>query len=94
MPTGRCAGCGRIESLKKAEQHALTCPEYLKRYREHPESCLDPGAEFVRFKTEDDTSEARAERRDQRLQKRFADMDEQHARQAQRWQRPKDLLED
>lgn len=94
MPTGRCAGCGYNGSCKKVKAHILTCPDYLKLFRELPERCLEPAAEHARYKTEEDTSEARAERRDVRLQHRFAELERLQAAQVARWQRPKDILED
>jgi hypothetical protein len=94
MSAGRCAGCGQTDSCKKVELHVLGCPEYLRLYREDPERCLDPAAEYRRYKAQDDTSEARAARRDLRLQRRFADLEAQHSAQASRWVRPKDILED
>ncbi len=94
MPTGRCAGCGFSDSCTKVKGHILGCPEYLALFRKTPERCLDPAAEHARFKAEDDTSEARAERRDQRLSDRFAEMDRLASIQAARWRQPKDILED
>lgn len=94
MPTGRCAGCGYSGSCTKVKMHVLVCPDFLAVFRENPERCLHPAAEYARFKAEDDTSEARAERRDQRLRHRFAEMERLAAIQAARWQRPKDILED
>lgn len=74
--------------------HVLMCPAYAQLFRTHPERCLDPDAEYVRYKTEDDTSEARAKIRDVKLQQRFAEMDRLQSIQAKRWQKPKDILED
>ncbi len=94
MAAGRCAGCGRTGSSKRINTHVLGCDGYRQLFQLAPERCLDPAAEYRRFKAEDDTSEARAERRDARLQQRFADMDAEQSRQAQRWRKPADILAD
>ena len=94
MPSGRCAGCGSTGSVRKVSTHILTCHEYLALFRQSPQRCLDPQAEHERYKTEDDTSEARAARRDQRLKSRFVKLDGQQRFAARRWQQLKDILED
>lgn len=94
MSIGRCAGCGHCDSSTKVKFHVLDCPAYAQLFREHPERCLDPVAERLRYKAEDDTSEARAERRDVRLQRRFAEMDEQFLVASARWRPPADILAD
>lgn len=72
----------------------MMCPKYIQLYQEHPERCLDPEAEQMRYKAEDATSEVRAAARHARLQQRFAEMDRVHASQATRWAKPKDILDD
>ncbi len=94
MPTGRCSGCGYSDSCKKVEVHVLACAGYRQRFAEAPGQCLDPAAEHARFKAEEDTREARAERRDQRLSDRFAEMDRLAAHQVDRWRQPPDILAD
>ncbi len=94
MPTGRCAGCTYTDSCRKVEVHILGCDSFHTLFRTQPERCLAPAAEYSRFKEHDDTSEARAERRDRRLSDRFAEMERLAAIQAARWRRPKDILED
>lgn len=94
MPSGRCAGCGLTDAPTKVKQHVLSCPGYLRLYREHPDRCLDPVAEFTRYKDEDDNREARAERRDNRMAGRAAEMERRAVVAAQRLARPKDILED
>lgn len=93
MPLGRCAGCGSSGSDRKIRTHVLSCEDYSALFKTDPERCLDPHAEYLRYKREDDTFEARAVRRDVRLQRRFAEMDRLHSQQAARWRRP-DLLEE
>jgi hypothetical protein len=93
MPQGRCAGCGHSDSASKVAQHVLNCPAYLKLFREDPKRCLDPEAEYVRYREYDDTSEARAVRRDARLRDRFTEMERLQELARQRW-RAKDILED
>lgn len=94
MAAGRCAGCGHTDSSTKVRLHIMTCPDYLALYLSEPDRCLDPEAEHHRYRTEDNTSEARADRRDLKLQQRFAEMDRRQSTQVDRWKRPKDLLED
>lgn len=93
MAIGRCSGCGRTEQSKRVQLHVLTCPDYLALYRESPERCLDPEKEQARHRDED-TVEARAALRDQRLRVRFAEIDTVYQRQAQRWKTPPDILAD
>lgn len=94
MAAGRCAGCGRTGAVRKIQAHALTCQKYITLYATSPQRCLDPEAEYIRYQTEDNSPEARAERRDARLRERFSHLDAAAARQAQRWQIPKDILDD
>lgn len=72
----------------------MTCPDYLALYRREPGRALDPDAEWNRYRNEDTTSEARAHRRDLTLRRRFAEMERRQSIQANRWHRPKDILED
>lgn len=94
MPRGRCAGCGRHGSPTQVCVHILGCAEYLRLYRESPERCLDPEAEYERHNAAQNTPEARAERRGARLTLRFAETDRQQIRDAARWQQPGDLFDD
>jgi len=93
VPTGRCAGCGFSDACTKVKTHVLSCPDYLALFLRTPELCLDPAAEHARFKAED-TSEARAERRNRRLSDQFAELERLATLQAARWRQPKDILED
>jgi hypothetical protein len=94
MPAGRCSGCGLNDSARKVALHVLTCSRYLDLFRQDPARCLDPAAEYERYRTEELNPEARAERRDVRLRDRFAELDRQQAVQADRWRTPPDLLDD
>lgn len=94
MAAGRCAGCGLIDSSKKVGLHVMMCPQYLALYNSEPDRALDPEAEYERHQTEDNTSEARAERRDVKLRQRFAETHRRQSTQADRFKRPKDILED
>lgn len=91
MAQGRCVGCGHIGSSAQVGIHVLTCLEYLALYRTSPENCLDPETAYQRHRQE--TSQARAERRDQRLG-RYEAIDRQHELEAARWKTPADILED
>lgn len=92
--TGRCAGCGNTASSRKIEIHILTCDQFLALFKSTPQRCLDPQAEFERFKSEEDTPEARAVRRGQRLQQRFLEFDAIARTQADRWRPEGDILAD
>ncbi len=94
MAAGRCPGCGFTASSRKARIHILDCPDFLELFRTDPTRCLDPEDEYVRYKAEDDSPDARAERRDARLQDRFADMDRRQSMEADRWQPERDILAD
>ncbi len=94
MATGRCAGCGFTDSSKKVEVHALACQGYLELFRTAPGQCLDPVVEQARYRNEEDTSEARAQRRDKRLSDRYAETEYLSDLAARRWQRPPDILAD
>lgn len=93
MPSGRCSGCGHSDSPKKVSTHVVSCPQYLLLHQTDPALCLSPAAEAEKYRREN-TAEARAARRDTRLHHRFAELDRLQAAQANRWQRPPDLLDD
>ncbi len=92
MATGRCAGCGRTDSTRKISQHIVGCPQYLNLFQEHPDRCLDPAAEYERYRRDDDSPVARAERRGTRLAERFDEINRHYAASRERWQRPPDIL--
>jgi len=94
MPTGRCAGCGFSAPHTKVKIHVLACPVYVRLFHEDPHRCLDPLAEYERFKTSEDTPEARAVQRDLRLAARFVELSSAEARQTNRWRTPPDILAD
>lgn len=93
MAAGRCSGCGRKDSLRKINQHVVSCPSYLDLFEHDPARCLDPAAEYERFRTEDNTPEARAQQRGARLELRFAEINRLQAHSATRWARPPDILD-
>lgn len=90
---GRCSGCGLTDSSKKVTAHIGTCPDYIRLFGSEPGQCLDPEAEYRKHR-EADTFEARAERRDERLQERFAEMERLHAIQVARWRTPRCILDE
>jgi hypothetical protein len=92
MAAGRCAGCGETASSRQVKIHILNCARFLELFREHPDRCLDPDAEFHRFRIEDDSPEARAGRRDERLRHRFAEQDIRQSREDDRWKPEPDIL--
>lgn len=94
MAAGRCAGCGCTDSARKIGLHVMTCPQYIELYRCEPGRCLDPEAEYQRYRTEEDTAEARAHRRHLRLRDSFAETQARQALQAARWRQPRDILDD
>jgi hypothetical protein len=93
MATGRCAGCGRTDSLRKITVHIIECADYAALYERDPGLALTPQAEYDRFRREDDTPEAHARQRDQRLKARFAEINRAQAASASRWACPPDILE-
>lgn len=93
MAAGRCSGCGRGDSLRKIILHVVSCEAYLALYEHDPERALDPVAENERFRSEENTPEARAEQRGVRLETRFAEINRLQAVSASRWARPPDILE-
>lgn len=95
MTAGRCAGCGVMDnSCKKIKSHVLTCPDYLEVFKSDPAKALPPEEEWVRWQNEDNSDEARAVAKEIRLTKRFAEMDAKREAQSERWQKPKDILDD
>ncbi len=94
MSLGRCSGCGYSSASTKVNNHVMTCSAYAALYRQNPGRCLSPTAEYERYRTVEDSPEARAARRETRIQVILADMERQYAAQAVRWQRPKDILAD
>jgi hypothetical protein len=93
MAAGRCAGCGRIDSLRKISTHIVDCTAYLNLFQHNPLRCLTPAAEYERHRAEDTTPVARAEQRGTRLAARFAELNRQQLASVVRWQRPPDILE-
>lgn len=93
MASGRCAGCGRIDSLRKISQHIVDCEKYYTLFQQDPSRCLTPAAEFERYCDEENSAVARAEQRGTRLAVRFAEINRHQAASAARWQRPPDILE-
>jgi hypothetical protein len=94
MPAGRCSGCGRIDSRTKIGQHVVTCTAYAELFSHSPDECLDPGADYLRYRATTDTPDARAQRRDDRLRGRFAELDRHQAVSVARWRTPPDILDD
>lgn len=94
MSPGRCAGCGKThQSCKVIRTHTMSCPDYLKLFKESPEKALDPEAEHRRWNEEENSDEARAEAKDVRLQKRFAELDAKRDEQTTRWSTPPSILD-
>jgi len=94
MPTGRCAGCGYVNSDRRAKLHVVGCSDFLELFENDPDKALDPVTEYQRYKSEELTSDARAQRRDLRLTERFSELSALQDLQARRWTTPKDILED
>lgn len=94
MTQGRCPGCGLVDaSCKKITSHVLHCPDYIALYKSDPDKCLDPESEYLRWRTEDQSVEARAAAKEERLAARFAENDSRRLEQADRW-KPRNLLDD
>jgi hypothetical protein len=93
MAAGRCAGCGRIDSVRKVSQHIVDCADYLVLYQADPGRCLTPAGEYERYRREETSAVARAEQRGTRLAARFREINRHQAVSTARWQRPPDILE-
>lgn len=93
MAAGRCAGCGRIDSLRKIRLHIADCTQYLKLFQHDPARCLTPADEYERHCREDKSALARAEQRGTRMTQRFAEYHQHQAASVARWQRPPDILD-
>lgn len=93
MAAGRCAGCGRTGPGSKIAGHVIACQAFIELFERDPGRALTPEAELIRFLHEDDTPEARAAARGQRLEERFAEINRQQAVSASRWATPPDLLD-
>ncbi len=93
MATGRCSGCGRVDSVRKIILHIVSCKAYTELFQREPGKCLDPAAEAARYRTEEQTPEARAEQRGARLEQRFAEINQLQAVSATRWSKPPDILD-
>lgn len=93
MASGRCAGCHKTGSLRTIDTHVNTCEPYLALYRTDPANCPTPAEEYRRHRTEDATPEARALAREQRLTRRFAELNRHQAASTVRWATPPDILE-
>lgn len=94
MNMGRCAGCGYTHvSCKKVRNHTISCPKYIALFKSNRLACLDPTDEYDRFKREEGGDDAKAEAKEDRLSKRFAELDTRRLEQVGRW-KPRDLLDD
>lgn len=93
MAAGRCAGCGQTGSVRRVRLHILDCTSYIELFQRDPGLALTPEAELSRFRREDDTPEARARRRGERLTPRFAEINRAQLAAASRWATPPDLLD-
>lgn len=93
MATGRCAGCGRIDSLRKIGQHIVDCVDYTTLFRTDPDRALTPAEEYQRYRRDETSAVARAEQRGSRLAVRFREINRHQAASTARWARPPDILE-
>lgn len=94
MTIGRCAGCGFTHvSCQKVRSHVTTCPKYIELFKTDRAKCLDPTDEYIRWKRDEDSPEAKADAKELRLATRFAELDSKRVEQVERWQ-PRDLLDD
>lgn len=93
MAAGRCAGCGRADSLRKISLHMIECQAYIELFKHNPARALGPAEEYERHRREDTTPEARAVARGHRLRLRFADINRQQQASVSRWATPPDILD-
>lgn len=80
-------------SLRKVTTHVVVCPDYAQLYREDPARALSPEDEYNRWKVEDHSPEARAERKDQKQQDMWVKLDRSRDASDKRWATPPDILE-
>lgn len=72
----------------------MACDDFEVLWREHPEKALSPKAEYERWRREEMSKEAKDERKVARLDVMFAELDRKREYQSQRWEKPRDPLED
>jgi hypothetical protein len=76
------------------DTHVVTCPDFIALYKSDPSKAINPRQEYDRWSREENSAEARAEAKDARLSTRFAELDRRRMEQSERWQKPKDPLDD
>jgi hypothetical protein len=88
MGQGRCAGCGETGPETEVTVHTVSCPDYARLYRDHPERALLPAAEQARWLEQDKTAETAS-----RVAAKTAAGNDQRSAMADRF-RTRDLLEE
>lgn len=72
----------------------MTCNEFIALYKQDPAKALLPEAEFIRWKAEDRSPEAKATAKERRLHGALVEQDTRRAAQEDRWSTPTDILAD
>lgn len=90
MSIGRCSGCGLShKDSGLVREHTRYCRKFAAVYAKDPALCLEPEAEFLRWRDDD-----RWQEREARKDEIIAEADRRRAVQADRWATPPDILED
>jgi hypothetical protein len=87
---GRCSGCGwEHVSCQVVRDHVNTCPDYLLRFKQDPQMCLDPEDEFLSHRRWLETPEGEAwlaDRRERRHQEHARSQEKRLVKQRSRWE--------
>lgn len=95
MSAGRCAGCGfQNVSCQKVKRHVVDCPDYIELFRTDPGRALDPEEEYQRYKAEDDSPEARLDRKMDRIERLDTMLDARRQAHRERFTAYDPLLDD
>lgn len=95
MAQGRCSGCGKVGTSAKAMlRHTVSCDAYAEIYSKNPALALTPEEEYIRWRTQEGSSDAKEVRKDIQRQEIFRKMHDRIDQQHTRWATPKDILDD
>jgi hypothetical protein len=74
--------------------HVLTCSSYIALFQTTPGQALGPEAEFLRWRAEDRSPEARAKAKEVLFAAKFAELDKVREAQTERWTTKASILDD
>lgn len=75
--------------MRKLRQHVISCPAWAELYRTDRDRALDPAEEYARWEEQE-----RGAERDRRVKESIAEVDAQRAAMADRFAKPRDILEE